>query len=130
MYYICYCYSYFIDPTKLNLISDNNVVLMTTFETHILYQFDFDIYNCCFESCNFSHDYWNLVGMGKKPIFEIFNKILQLCCKLYPSMLKGFTFAEEVVIARVYLVIIILKLRLNNVFNPGAYRGIYGYYML
>lgn len=76
MYYICYCYSCFIDPTKLNLISDNNVVLMTIFETHILYQFDFDIYNCCFKSCNFSHDYWNLVDMGKKPIFEIFNKML------------------------------------------------------
>lgn len=39
-------------------------------------------------------------------------------------MLKDLTSAEEAVITQIHLVIIILKLRLNNTFNPRLYRGI------
>ncbi len=45
-------------------------------------------------------------------------------------MLEGLTSAEEAVIARVHLVITILKLRPNNTFNPGSYKGIRGHSVL
>ncbi len=54
----------------------------------------------------------------------------QLCCQHYLSMLEGLTSAEEAVIAQAYPVITILKLRPNNTFNPGSYRGIRGHSVL
>lgn len=45
-------------------------------------------------------------------------------------MLKGLRSIEKIIIARAYLVITILKLRSNNNFNPGLYRGIRGHSVL
>ncbi len=47
-----------------------------------------------------------------------------MCCQYYPVLLEHLTSAEEAVIARAHLVVTILKLKPNNNFNPGTYRGI------
>ena len=54
----------------------------------------------------------------------------QLSCQYYLGPLKGFTSAEKAVIARVHTVITILKLKPNNSFNPGSYRGVCRHFVL
>ncbi len=48
----------------------------------------------------------------------------KLCCQYYLAPLEDLTFAEEVVTARAHPVVTILKLRPNNSFNLGTYRGV------
>lgn len=55
--------------------------------------------------------------------------MLQLYYQYYFELLKDFTFAEKVIIARIYLVISILKFRLNNSFNLRLYKGICKYFV-
>ncbi len=45
-------------------------------------------------------------------------------------MLEGLTSAKEAVIAQAHPVITILKLRPNNSFKPGLYRGVRGHRVL
>lgn len=51
----------------------------------------------------------------------------QKYCQDYPGPLDSLTFTEEAIITRAHLVITILKLRSNNRFNLGLYRGIQGH---
>ena len=125
----CYC-SRFVDPSKLKNIPDNNAVLIATFETYILYYYNLDVCGYCFRSFNFCHDCWTCVSGGRESKFGISNKMPQLCCQYYPIPLEDLTFAEEVVIARAHLIVIILKLRPNNSFNLGTYRGVCGHSVL
>lgn len=45
-------------------------------------------------------------------------------CQCYPGPSEGLISTDKTVIARAYPVITILKLRLNNNFNPGLYRSV------
>ncbi len=129
MDHICCFYSWCVDSIELDLILDNKLILMTAFETNILYCYDLDICSY-FETFNFYYDCWNQISGGSKPKFGIFNKILQLCYQYYFSMLEDLTFAKKTVITWAYLVIINLKVRPNNNFNPGLYRSICGHLIL
>ncbi len=124
------CCSRFVDPLELESIPDNNVVLMAAFETNILHCCIFDVCDCCSGSFNFCHDCWTCVSGGREPKFGISSKMPKLCCQYYPAPLEDLTSAEEVVIARAHPVVTILKLRPNNSFNPGTYRGVRGYSIL
>ncbi len=103
---------------------------MTAFETHILHHCDLDIYDCYSGSFNFYHDCKTCVSGGREPKFDISNKMSKLYCKYNLTPLEDLTSAEEVVIARAYLVVTILKLKPNNSFNPGTYRGVCGHSFL
>ncbi len=128
--HVCCCCNRFVDLLELESISDNNAVLMTIFETYILHYCNFDVCGCCSGSFNFCYDCWTCVSISRKPKFGIFNNIPKLCCQYYLILLEDLTFAEEDVIARAHLVITILKLRPNNSFNSGTYRGICRYFVL
>lgn len=56
--------------------------------------------------------------------------MLQLYCQYYLVPLENFTFVEEVVIIKAYLVVIILRLKPNNSFNLSSYRGICRHFVL
>lgn len=129
MDHVCYYCSRFVDLAELNLISDNELILMLAFESNILYHCDLDIYGCS-KIFNFCHDCWNQISGGSEQKFGISNKILQLCCKNYRSMLNSLTSIEKVVIAQAYPVITIIKLRPNNTFNSRSYRGVRGHSVL
>ena len=130
MDHFCCYYSQFIDLLELESIFNNNVVLMTIFETYIFYYHDFDVYSCYSGFFNFCHNCWTCISGGRKLKFGIFNKMPKLYCQYYSASLKDLISAEEGVIAKVYLVITIMKLRLNNSFKPGIYKSVYGYFML
>ncbi len=102
---------------------------MATFETNILHRCDLDICSCS-ENFNFCYDCGNQISGGSKSKFSISNMMPQLCCQHYPSMLEGLMSTKKAVIARAHPVITILKLRLNNSFNPGLHRGIRGHSVL
>lgn len=53
----------------------------------------------------------------------------QLYCYQYFKLLDNFIFVKNLVIAKILLVIIILKLKLNNNFDPGLYKRIQVYYI-
>ncbi len=129
MNHVCCCCSRFVDPVEFNLFPDNEPILMAALEMNILHYCDLDICSCS-ETFNFCHDCWNQISGGSKPKFGISNKMPQLYCQHYPSMLEGLKSAEEAVIAQAHPVITILKLRPNNTFNPGSYRGIRGHSVL
>lgn len=92
----CYC-NRFVDPMKANLIPDNELILMTVFETNILYCYNLNICDCS-ETLNFCHDCWKQISKGKEPKFGISNKIPWLYCQYYPSILEDLTSAKEAVI--------------------------------
>ena len=125
--HICCCCSQFVDPLKLESIYDNNAILMAIFETDILHYCNFNICDCYSEFFIFCYNCWTYISGGKKPKFNISNKMAQFCCQYYPTLLEDLTSAEEAVIARIYPVVTILKLKPNNSFNPGTYKGVYGY---
>ena len=54
----------------------------------------------------------------------------QLCCQDYPLELENLNIAEEVVIGKAHPVVTILKLYLNNRFNPGSDRVIQDYIVI
>ncbi len=54
----------------------------------------------------------------------------QLYCQYYPAFLKDHISAKEAVIARTHLVVIILKLKPNNSFNPGTYKSVRKQFLL
>ncbi len=56
MDHVCCSYSQFVDPLELESIPDNEAVLMTVFETHILHRCDLDVSGCYSGSFNFCHD--------------------------------------------------------------------------
>lgn len=60
----------------------------------------------------------------KKPKFEFENNFLKLCYQSYLIALKSFYRAEKATIAYAYLVLSILKQRINNAFNLVAYNCI------
>lgn len=103
---------------------------MAMFETNILYYNNFDVCDYCSRSFNICYDCQTYINRGRKPILSVSNKMSQLYYQYYLVSLKDFTSIEEVVITRVYLVITILKSKINNSFNPGVYKGIYGYSVL
>ena len=118
------CYSRFLDLLQSESISNNNAVLIAVFETNVLYYYNLDICGCCSRSFNFCYNCWTCVSRGRKPKFGIFNRMPQLFCQCYPALLENLTSAKKTVIARVHLVITISKLRPNNSFNLGPYRGV------
>ncbi len=103
---------------------------MVVFETHILHCYDLDVCGCCSGSFNFCHDYWTCVSGGREPKFRISNKMPKLCCQYYLAPLEDLISAEEAVIARAHPVVTILKLRLNDSFNPGTCKGVCGHSVL
>ena len=119
----CYC-SCFINLFQLEILSNNNAIVLVTFETNIICRFSFDICGCCSGIFNFCHEYWTHISKSKKPKFGISNKMPQLCCQYYPGPLEGLTSANEAIIARAHSVILILKLMPNNSFNLGSYKGV------
>ncbi len=128
--HVCCCFSQFVDPLKLKSIPDNDAVLMAAFETHILHCCDFDVCGFCSGSFNFCHDCWTYVSEGRELKFGISNKMPKLCYQYYPASLEDLTSNEEAVIARANLVVTILKLKLNDSFNPRTYRGVRGHSVL
>ena len=130
MDHVYYCCSQFVDFSELKSISNNNAVLMTIFETYILYCYNLDVCGCCSESFNFCHNCWTCVSGSKKPKFGISNKMPQLYCHYYPAFLEDLISAEKVVIARAHPVVTILKLKLNNNINLGTYRGVCRHFVL
>ncbi len=125
MDYVCCCCSRFVDPLELESIPDNNAVFMATFETYILHHCNFDVCGFYSGSFNFCHDCWTCVNKGREPKFGISNKMPKLYCQYYPVPLEDLISAEEAVIARAYSVVTILKLRPNNNFNLGTYKGVH-----
>ena len=103
---------------------------MAAFETYILHCYNFHVCDCCFGSFNFCHDCWTCVSKDKEPKFSISNKMPQLCCQYYFAILKIFISTKEALITKAHLVIIILKLRPNNSFISGTYRGVRGHSLL
>ncbi len=130
MDHICCCCSRFVNLLELKSIPDNDVVWMAAFETYILHRCDLDVCGCCSRSIDFCHNCWTCVSRGGEPKFDISNKIPKLCCQYYPAPLEDLTSAEKAVIARTHPVVIILKLRPNNSFNPRTYRGVCRYSVL
>ncbi len=128
--YVCCCCSWFVNLLKLESIPDNDVVLMAVFETYIFYRCDLDVCGYCSKFFNFCYNCWTCISEDREPEFDISNKMLNLCCQYYPAPLKDLTSAEEAVIIKVYLVVTILKLRPNNSFNLGTYRGVCRYSIL
>ena len=128
-YVCCYC-SRFVNLSKLESILNNNAVLLAAFETYILHCCDLNVCGYYSGSFNFCHDCWTCVNGGRKPKFGISNKMSQLYCQYYPALLKDLTSVEEAVIAKVYPVVTILKLRPNNSFNPETYRGLCRHFVL
>ena len=97
---------------------------MAVFKTNILRCFDLDICGSCARTFNFCRDCWIYISGCKESKFSISNKMPQMCCHHHSEPLKGLTSAEEDVIARAHPVITISKLRPNNNFNCGFYKGI------
>lgn len=116
--------------TQLKHISNNSFVVIATFNTDILHCHQLDCYGCLNGSFKFYSTYWTSVSQGKLPKFGISNKMLQIYCQDYLGLLNGFTSAEKAVIAKTHSVITILKLRPNNKFNSGLYRGVQGHSIL
>ncbi len=54
----------------------------------------------------------------------------KLYCQYFPPLLEDLISAEEAIIARAHPVVIILKLRPNDSFNPGTYRAVCGHSIL
>lgn len=50
--------------------------------------------------------------------------MLQLYYQYYFLQLDGFITTKKVLIIRIYPIITILKLKLNNKFNPGLYQDV------
>ena len=122
MDYICYCCSQFIHLSQLKISLNNHFVIMTNFETNILRCCDLNIYGCYTATLNFCYNYLTYISKSKKPEFDISNKMSKLYCLHYSRLLESFSFVEKAVIVGMHLVIIILKLRLNNNFNLGSYK--------
>ena len=103
---------------------------MAAFETYILHCCDLDVCSYCSGFFNFCYDCWTCVSGDRKPKFGISNKMPKLYYQYYLASLEDFTSAEEVVIVRTHPVVTILKLKPNNSFNPGTYRGVRGHSVL
>lgn len=113
------------------IISDNDLVLILTFETNILYCYNLDICDYYFRTFSFYQNYWTFKSKDKKLKFGISNKMSYLYYQHYLAPLKRHISAKKAVIVRAHPVIItILKLILNNSFNLGLYGSIYGQSML
>lgn len=54
----------------------------------------------------------------------------QLYCQNYLSALENFNITEKFVIVKAHLIVTILKLRPNNIFNLGVYKEIRDYAVL
>ncbi len=130
MDYVCCCYSRFIDLLELKSIPDNDAVLMAAFKTHILHCCNLDVCGYYSGSFNFCHNCWTCISGVREPKFGISNKMPKLCCQYYLAPLEDLTSARKAVIVRVYPITTILKLRPNNNFNSGTYRGIRGHSIL
>ncbi len=130
MDHVCCCCSQFVDPLELKSIPDNDAVLMAVFETHIFHYCNLDVCGCCSGSFNFCHNCWTYVSGSREPKFGISNKMSKLCCQYYPTLLEDLTSTKKAVIAKGYPVVTILKLKPNNNFNPGIYRGIHRHSVL
>lgn len=113
-----------MDLSQLEIFFNKNANIMAVLETNILYCCDLDICSCCAITFNFCHNCWTHVNRGKERKFSISNKILQLYCQHYYGPLEGLTSDEKVVISRADPVIIILKLKPNNSFNPKSYKSV------
>lgn len=61
--------------------------------------------------------------------FDIFNKILQLFYQYYFLLFNSFIIIKKVIIAKVYLIVIILKLKSNTQFNFKLYKNIQKYFL-
>lgn len=57
MDHVCYYCSYFVELIELKLIPYNNPILITVFETCILYHCDLNICDYYPKTYNFCHDY-------------------------------------------------------------------------
>lgn len=68
-----------------------------------------------------------LLSHTKRPKFGFGNGLPKLWCQSYLTALKDFSIAKEVAIAHAHLVVSILKLRLNWVFNLAIYNCIKGH---
>lgn len=75
--------------------------------------------------------YYNLVfvEIRSKAKIKFCDKVIWLC---YYNLLllDSFLFIKEVIITKVYPIVIILKLRPNNSFNPKSYRGVRRHFIL
>ncbi len=127
---VCYCCSRFVDRLELKNIPHNDVVLMAAFETHIFHYCNLDVCGCCSGSLNFCHNCWTCISGDRKPKFGISNKMPKLCCQYYSVLLEDLKSAEKAVIVRAYLVVTIMKLKPNDSFNPGTYRGVRRHFVL
>ena len=128
--HVCGSCSRFTHPSELKIIPKDNPVVATASATGCLSLDQFDSCGCLSQSYTFCKECWKRITEGKPPKYSISNGMPQLCCQNYPSALENLSIAEEAVIARAHPVVTILKLRPNNRFNPGAYRGIRGHAVL
>ena len=128
--HVCGRCSCFTHPSELKIIPKDKPVVATASATGFLSLDKFDSYGCSSQSYIFFKECWKCITEEKPPKYSISNGMPQLCCQNYPSALENLSIAEEAVIARAHPVVTILKLRPNNRFNPGAYRGIRGHAIL
>lgn len=128
--HVCGSCSRFTHPSELKIIPKDNPMVATASATGYLSLDQFDSCECLSQSYTFCKECWKRITEGKLPKYSISNGMSQLCCQNYPLALENLSIAEEAVIARAHPVVTILKLRPNNRFNPGAYRGIRGHAVL
>lgn len=90
----------------------------------MLYCYELYYCDCLDKYFKFCSICWTSVSQGELPKIGIFNKMPQIYYQDYSGPLDGLISIEETVITRANLVIIILKLRPNNRFNPKLYMGV------
>lgn len=103
---------------------------MVAFKTNIPNCYNFDICDCYSGFFTFCHNCLTYISRSREPKFDIFNKMPQLYYQYYFAWLKDLIFVEKDAIARIYLVISILKLKFKNNFNLGLYESVCGYFVL
>lgn len=125
--FVCGSYSCFTYISELKIISKDNLIVAIASAIGFLCLDQFDSYKYLSQLYTFYKEYWKCIIKGKPLKYNIFNKIFQLCCQNYFLLLENLSIAKTAVITRAYLVVIILKLKPNNIFNLRAYRKIRGY---
>ena len=128
--YLCGSCSRFTHLSELKIIPKENPVVAIAFATSCLSLNQFDSCGGLSQSYKFCKECWKRITEGKPLKYSISNGISQFYCQNYPSALENLSIADKVVIARAHLVVTILKLRPNNTFNLGGYRGIRGHAVL